>query len=409
VIRRLQIDNFKSLVGFSLLPASRSLSRFTCLIGKNEAGKSTVLQAIDFLAQLAKGTTAEWLRSRGWLAEDLASKLTTADGSLISIEVEIELDLTRPMVWTCKFDSRQSYVSEESIRQDGRELLRAKDGTVEFWRGIRPWEDESEWQRNSGLRYSGSALSILKDEDLPHPLRALKQAFSRSLFNFELVSSFHLKEDSLPSREIGVRGENLGGYLHELDEEARERAYTRMKGMFPNTTAIQRRDTPQKPVIKMSSFDRFIRYEQHKDGIPSQHFSDGFVRLLAVFAQIEGAKTPDTVLLLDEIEDGIHPELVAKLVRHLTESGIQIFATTHSPLVLNYLSDTQARESAVFLYRNALGETHASRYFDLPSTRKKLGILGPGEVYVDTSVEKLTLEAEEMEQSTTTEAGATGQ
>ncbi|WP_435521353.1 AAA family ATPase, partial [Aeromonas caviae] len=39
MLTRFEIDNFKSLVGFSL-----PLSRFNCLIGLNGAGKTTLLQ-----------------------------------------------------------------------------------------------------------------------------------------------------------------------------------------------------------------------------------------------------------------------------------------------------------------------------------------------------------------------------
>jgi predicted ATPase len=42
-LERIRVDNFKSLVDFQL-----QLAPFTCLIGLNGAGKSTVLQALDF-------------------------------------------------------------------------------------------------------------------------------------------------------------------------------------------------------------------------------------------------------------------------------------------------------------------------------------------------------------------------
>ena len=42
-ISRLEVENFKSLVDFRM-----DLVKFTCLVGLNGSGKSTVLQFVDF-------------------------------------------------------------------------------------------------------------------------------------------------------------------------------------------------------------------------------------------------------------------------------------------------------------------------------------------------------------------------
>jgi len=43
-LKRLEIDNFKSLLEFDI-----SFEQFNCIIGLNGAGKSTLLQALDFV------------------------------------------------------------------------------------------------------------------------------------------------------------------------------------------------------------------------------------------------------------------------------------------------------------------------------------------------------------------------
>ena len=98
-------------------------------------------------------------------------------------------------------------------------------------------------------------------------------------------------------------------------------------------------------------------------------------------------------MLFDEIENGINPELMQKLVQLLLGAKRQVIVTTHSPLVLNYLPDAVAREDVLLLFRNRAGHTKSVRLFDLPSTQKKLTLLGPGEVFVDTNLEALPAEA----------------
>jgi len=94
MIRRIQIDNFKSLDGFSLPLVGAPLANFTCLIGANGSGKTTVLQTIDFLSQLVKGRVPEWLRERGWLENDLPSQLEGAESEYTTISVEIKMAST---------------------------------------------------------------------------------------------------------------------------------------------------------------------------------------------------------------------------------------------------------------------------------------------------------------------------
>jgi predicted ATPase len=51
-VESVYVDNFKSLVDFDL-----DLAEFTCLVGFNGAGKSTILPVFDFIASLFQGTT----------------------------------------------------------------------------------------------------------------------------------------------------------------------------------------------------------------------------------------------------------------------------------------------------------------------------------------------------------------
>ena len=71
MIKSVWVDNFKSLVDFEL-----ELAKFNCVVGLNGSGKSTVLQALDFVSQLMVGDIDDWLKLRHWKSADLNSKLT---------------------------------------------------------------------------------------------------------------------------------------------------------------------------------------------------------------------------------------------------------------------------------------------------------------------------------------------
>src|SRR5690606_30640841 len=114
-------------------------------------------------------------------------------------------------------------------------------------------------------------------------------------------------------------------------------------------------------------------------GTAATHLNDGLLRVLAILAQ--GFTTKHKFLLFDEIENGVNPALVEQLVDFLVglgRKGKQIVVTTHSPVILNFLTDPVAREAVVFLYKTKKGHTRACHFFDQPETCHKLDLLGPG-------------------------------
>ena len=121
MINEVYIDNFKSLVGFRM-----KLAKFNCLIGLNGAGKSTILQSLDFLAQLAHGQIDAWLSERHWNVSDLNSKLSKKQN--ISFEVIASIEDVGQLKWVGVFNRQKLYCSSESISLDGVTLLKVADG-----------------------------------------------------------------------------------------------------------------------------------------------------------------------------------------------------------------------------------------------------------------------------------------
>ena len=83
MIKSIRIVNFKSLGDVTL-----RLDTFNCLIGMNGAGKSSVLQAIDFLSQLMLGDVTGWLERRGWSIGDLNCKVRKESNITIHVSFQ---------------------------------------------------------------------------------------------------------------------------------------------------------------------------------------------------------------------------------------------------------------------------------------------------------------------------------
>jgi ABC-type multidrug transport system ATPase subunit len=133
------------------------------------------------------------------------------------------------------------------------------------------------------------------------------------------------------------------------------------------------------------------------------HLNDGLLRILAVLAQTESDRS---MILLDEIENGINQEIVEKLVNVLLSCRQQIIVTTHSPLVLNYLPDQVAVNSVKFIYKSSLGETRVRPFFDIDRIKEKLEYMGAGDAFVDTDLMQLAGECNALDEADAVKAAA---
>ncbi|MEY2926886.1 MAG: hypothetical protein RL367_1363, partial [Pseudomonadota bacterium] len=124
------------------------------------------------------------------------------------------------------------------------------------------------------------------------------------------------------------------------------------------------------------------------------HMSDGFMRLLAICALPELGDHA-SLILLDEVEDGIELHILGDLINLVTrESTAQIIATSHSPLLANSVGVDRIR----FISRDGDGRTFATRAAAMPTFQTGSDYLGPGEMW--TLAENHVLQSEAAELNT---------
>lgn len=391
MIKSIYIDNFKSLVDFEM-----TLAAFTCLVGLNGAGKSTVLQALDFISQQMRGNLEEWLDERQWQPADIGSKLTAKKNIDISLEIE---DEDHGLIeWRASFNRQSLRCTSEDAFHDGIRLLKVED--AECWLTV---------GNDSGLRtrkidiifeYQGSILSQLKQNQLGPELQVLKETLT-NIRSLDLLSPEHLRQRTRDSAgHLGLGGQKLSAFLHEQGSEARQRLLEKLQVVYPKLASIDTRSLRS----GWKHLGITEQFAQKALKTPARHVNDGLLRLLAVLSQLV---SDEQFLLFDEIENGINPELVEFLVDALVESEHQVMVTTHSPVILNYLEDDVARQGVIYLYKNAQGATQAIRLFEIPSLAEKLRLMGPGEAFIDTHLTELESEIQAWKQQESTDASAT--
>ena len=407
MLTRFEIDNFKSLVGFSL-----PLSRFNCLIGLNGAGKTTLLQALDFASHVMSGEVKDWLNARGWSAADLASRL----GNKSNIELALELDIDGLLLrWEATFNrvrlacTREEVKVKSSILEGARqyEIIVRVDGAIYELKSGKYWHrsesaDPSQWNEIPFI-YEGSLLSQLKDNQLSPLLRELRERI-KAIRSLDLLSPEQLRRKTRLADladDIGSGGQQLGAFIHQLKPAERDQLLLNLQRYYPQVTKIHT-SVLRGGAIKLELHESYQATAQ--DGQESlltqdmvteaRHINDGMLRLLAILAQ---QFSPYEFVLFDEIENGVNPEITEALVDALVGSAKQLLVTTHSPLVLNYLEDDVARQSVLLIYKRPDGVSRAVRLFDVPMAAERLECLSPGESMLDLSLTRVAEAAEQMD------------
>ncbi|MBF0468019.1 MAG: AAA family ATPase [Desulfamplus sp.] len=396
-IKHIKVDNFKSLVDFEL-----PLAKFNCIVGLNGSGKTTILQFFDFLSQQVRGKFKEWLNKRHWESSDINSKLTKKLN--INFEILLEDSENAEINWSASFNRRTLSSTSERIVWNGNLILKVEDGNYSLW-DYDTSADNSERKhaKKDGSEvklivsasigsieisgpipfdYQGSIMSQLKESQLPPKIRQLKK-FIGEIHSLDLLAPELLRQRTRESgNSLGLGGERLSAFLYEMSPEKRSKILNKMTRCYPNLKGID--ISAMRSGWKKLTFQE--AFQKHSLKTEARHVADGFLRLLAIFAQLSKEQS---FLLLDEIENGINPELIEFMMDSLVEARPQVTVTTHSPMVLNYIEDNVAIEGVVYLYKEKTGKTQAIRLFDIPSMRKKLTVMGPGEVYEDTLLGQL--------------------
>jgi predicted ATP-binding protein involved in virulence len=334
----------------------------------NGSGKTTVLQAIDFISQVLIGLIEPWMLARGWSVQDLNCRLRKE--SNITLAVIFRTSSAQELFWTASFNRSEMRCSSEMVFLDKKPLFHSKDQTYLV---------EDKPRQPIAFVYQGSILSKLKDSELPAPIRELRE-YLWNIRSLELLAPHLLRKAGRSEDwDIGAGGEKLSGYLHTVKGEAKENLLALLKMFYPNVVDFN--------VVNMrAGWKKLYVVEQfanRKLVTQATHLSDGLLRILAVLTQTHSERS---LVLLDEIENGINPEIIEKLVDALVQSPQQVLVTTHSPMILNFLDDAVARQAVQFIYKSPEGETRVRPFFSVPGIDAKLASMGPGEAFVDTDM-----------------------
>lgn len=376
MLKNLSIKAFKAYAEVEEV----AFAPFSVLIGANGAGKSTVLQALDLMGGLVRGTLSEYLSSRGWSYQELPHFLSDRS------EFEVTAELDDGLRWSIALGKRRRPgIAKESVKRGPAELMTRYGRNM--WRVI-AHEDHPESVTQT-LTSSWLASVDVKHDEERYPELVRVASWARGIRSF-LFSPEALRSGSAgEADEVGETGRDLASYLSRIKRRQPDRfeAITdRVRRRMPRL-----RDISVKVSRGTSTIEVAEKWGSKTVTLSARQVSDGLLRLLAVSAAHPGPDDPSSLLLLDEIENGMHPHLLGVFMEMLQDmvsaagGRVQVVATTHSPIALNFVRDPRG----VLLVHRKAGGAAITPLVELKKYPRWAGSLDLGELWYNVGEEVL--------------------
>ncbi|MDD1428812.1 AAA family ATPase [Dolichospermum sp. ST_sed9] len=352
MLKKLILENWKSF-RYAELP----LDPLTVLIGTNASGKSNVVEALEFLQRIANGENIE-----AALAGD--KTLSSIRGGVEGAARKGENEFTLKILFSGEDDETdylyvikiqtipQAQNIEEYIEYQLLTNNLEKSQVIKV--DLQPPKPhnysitESVDKRNSSREYSESELELINS----YPQLTFVNQSIRSFYleKFDLLKNI-LCFNPIPSKmrnycrlseNIENDASNIAGVLAALTDDK--------KTEVENTLSYYIKDLPEGDIKKVWSekvgrlgTDAMLYcQEEWKPGeiteIDARTMSDGTLRFLGILTALL-TRPECSQIVIEEIDNGLHPSRAALLVKILKEIGskrnIDILLTTHNPALLD--------------------------------------------------------------------------
>lgn len=304
----LHIENFR---GIKNLECNFSESNICCIIGHCDSGKSTILQAISYLF------------STNWTIP-----ITDEDFYNLNVNNSIKIsgvvqDPPEQLITDDKYGYDLFFRDEE--KQEGKCLeitLTVDDDLNPRWEIHNHNNDEFHSISNKD-RYSFNISTI--DDYFDTQFNMSKYSMLKSLIA-------DVKGDKKLDSKIGIDLiRDLKKHLN-ICEDVKDKLSSKLNEQVALLGGEQREYSLAVPTTEL-----FLKGSQiclHSGNIPVNLLGKGSRRQLSLGLQLTLENSKSSIILIDEIEQGLEPYKIKTIVRTLKDSNRQVFLTTHSATTL---------------------------------------------------------------------------
>lgn len=345
MITELRLRNWKSFSDATLF-----IDPITVIIGTNASGKSNIFDALKLLSALASPVDivdivknvrggAEGIIRRG---EQLCNLTITMEGDKSKEQLIFDVALALD-------EQRNVYIKDESLI-----LNTTKKNLVLFER--KELDEMNKSLVSVALftevkpRYQNfsAKTSILSQIEYVNCVRRIKDSVQVVVDNLKKIRLSNpiperMRDFAPLSKTIAEDASDLAGYLANLDEKSQSGTY---EAILKYLKPLPDRDIKSIRADKIPMTDKAMLFCTEEWTVGHTHeqsalgMSDGTLRFAGIIAMLTTAEDK-ALILLEELDKGVHPSRAKDLVRMLKEIGKQkqldIICTTHNATFVDEL------------------------------------------------------------------------
>lgn len=328
MIKSLKIRNFKSINEAEVI-----FNDFNVIVGLNAAGKTNIISSLSFVRELARGLhTTEVYRKIATLPREVFNRFNTNAEFTVEATVADDENLFRFSIGVSLLNQQKRLpaliITHEKLEKCVDDIYQ-----VVYEREENKLKDAKEKDIPLNVEATQLALPLYVNPDAKRV---------RKIFTHIRIPS----QEIMNARDTIVSSSSpaLAGILIKLkrDPETYIQFQEIVSKLLPSFSSVI--DTAiSNPRLEENSkeVDEYIVLYQEKnikESLSMQSVSTGDIRTLFLIA-VAVSLAPNSTLVIEEIENGIHPKRVADLIHHLNTISrikkIQLVFTTHSPSVID--------------------------------------------------------------------------
>ena len=345
MITELRLRNWKSFSDATLF-----IDPITVIIGTNASGKSNIFDALKLLSALASPVDimdisknvrggAEGIIRRG---EQLCNLTITMEGDKSKEQLIFDVALALD-------ERRNIYIKDESLI-----LATTKKNLVMFER--KELDDMNKSLVSVALYTEGkpryqnfsAKTSVLSQIEYVNCVRRIKDSVLAVVDNLKKIRMSNpiperMRDFAPISKTIAEDASDLAGYLANLDEKSQASTY---EAILKYLKPLPDRDIKSIRADKIPMTDKAMLFcteewtANHTQEQSALGMSDGTLRFAGIIAMLITSEDK-ALILLEELDKGVHPSRAKNLVKMLKEIGKQkqldIICTTHNATFVDEL------------------------------------------------------------------------
>jgi AAA15 family ATPase/GTPase len=337
-LKSLHIQNFRSLEDFKV----SKLGRINLIVGKNNSGKSSVLEALRIYAANAHPAVLEEIAS----GHDERFRLKESDSVDDSFDLPFEHFFTGrifPLDDSTKISIGELENNSSKLTIEHC-LIKANEATSEKYADDRALPNFYILNKydavKNDINYESEALLVSKNETSKfinfntNPIRRNRFWFEASeAFSSSYIPTQFISMDELANIWDTIQFSDHGNFIREglkfIENDFENIAFIVNNEVVGNTSSLISNNVARKFGIKRTAI---VKLKNQTKAIPLNSMGDGMVRVLQLLLKVYPAK--GGFLLIDEFENGLHYSVQEKIWQFLFDLAekldIQVFATTHS-------------------------------------------------------------------------------